>query len=103
MAAHIKNEITEILWNGTAVNGILNGDESNWSFGSIDKNFLKLFGDGIVSNFTYLGSGSMYYEHHKFQLAVAERVKELIIERRTPAKPAYDMLRPVNGYRFAAR
>lgn len=82
MPPRIQNEIIDIPLNGGMVKGILSGDETNWSFQSLSRSFLALFADGVVHSYTYLGADSRNYEHHKFQLTVAARVKELLEERK---------------------
>jgi hypothetical protein len=91
MPTRIKNEIVDIPLNGGLVKGILNGDENNWSFQSLNRSFLALFAEGIVHSYTYLGVDTRNYEHHRFQLAIAARAHEILDQRRELAK-----LPPVN-------
>lgn len=90
MPTRITNEIVDIPLNGVLVKGILNGDESSWSFQSLNKSFLMLFPDGVVNSYTYLDASRTQYEHHMFQLGIAAHMQELLRERRVtkPQRPA---------------
>lgn len=99
MPLRITNEIVDIPLNGGMVKGILSGDETAWSFQSLNMDFLSMFGNGIVSSHTYLGVDTRHYEHHRFQLAIAARMNELIDERRPVVRTEPGRQGPMNTVR----
>ena len=101
MPLRITNEIVDIPLNGGMVKGILNGDETNWNFQSLNKDFLALFASGIVYSHTYMDVATSRYEHNRFQLAIAAHVQELLEEKRRIARvpsPAQRALPPTRRY-----
>ncbi len=75
---NIAEEILNMPLGRFEVRGILSGDEQNWSFQCLNREFLNLFPEGILHSFTYLGLGNKHYEHRRFQIALATRVQELM-------------------------
>lgn len=82
MPTKITNAIVDISLDGKLMKGILNGDESNWSFQSLSQSFLAFFPDGLLCSYTYLGTSSNYYEHHKLKLEVATKLSHLLAAKR---------------------
>ena len=78
----IAYKIIDMPLRGTQVKGILNGDEHSWTFQCLNREFLRLFSEGIVHSFTYFGCDMQHYEHRRFQLALTERMKKIMSTHR---------------------
>ncbi|MBS1616052.1 MAG: hypothetical protein JST06_08055 [Bacteroidetes bacterium] len=97
----LAEEILNMPLGRSEVKGILSGDEQNWSFQCLNREFLNLFPEGILCSFTYLGLGNKHYEHRRFQIALATRVQELLMLRSEKGLAASRLNARVGAKRYA--